>query len=77
MLRNLSTEKPIFFKVSWPSHARNTTPDEQGFPALFLPVPHVFRGYFLPHSALHYVECRAALNLTWFRAHSYKFLTEP
>jgi hypothetical protein len=23
-----------------------------------------------PKSALHYVECRAALNLTWFRAQS-------
>ena len=23
-----------------------------------------------PKSALRYIECRAALNLTWFRAHS-------
>ena len=27
-------------------------------------------GLFISHSALHYVECRAALNLIWFRAHS-------
>jgi len=26
--------------------------------------------WFIPHSALHYMECRAALNLTWFRAQS-------
>ena len=26
-------------------------------------------GSFIPNSALHYVECRAALNLIWFRAH--------
>ena len=25
---------------------------------------------FIPKSALHYVECRAALNPAWFRAHS-------
>jgi hypothetical protein len=25
---------------------------------------------FIPQSALHYVECRAALNPMWFRAHS-------
>ena len=24
----------------------------------------------IPQSALHYIECRAALNLIWFRAHS-------
>ena len=26
-------------------------------------------GLLISHSALHYVECRAALNLIWFRAH--------
>ncbi len=30
----------------------------------------VWRSLFIPNSALHYMECRAALNLTWFRAHS-------
>jgi hypothetical protein len=28
------------------------------------------RAIINPQSALHYVECRAALNLTWFRAKS-------
>ena len=30
------------------------------------------RGYSfpIPNSALHYMECRAALNPAWFRAHS-------
>jgi len=54
-------EQPVAHSQFPVARQRQKPATGNGQPATFL--------FPNPHSALHYVECRAALNLTWFRAH--------